>query len=378
MADYTFTPPEFVEDQDAESIQERMMDALPADIDKTEGGFPWDFTMPTALEKAELVEYELTETLRLMHFMFAEGIYLDYHAQAAGLTRKAATAAQGEVTVEGTPETEIPAGFEFAVPASGDDPAIVFITTEAATIDANGTVTIPIEAAEPGTDGNVSRETITIMASPTIDGIETITNEEPPSGGTEEESDNDLRDRIAQAVQMASNSFCGCDADYKRWAMEIDGVGHAVVVPEWDGPGTVKVIITDQNGTPANSAIIDAVQAYIVSPDDRSARKAPIGATVTIVAPAYKDIQIGFTYRTDTGADAAEVIAAARKAVEEYLDGTQETGEINYNRIGSAIISAAGMKDYSGLTVNGQTSNIEIARDECPRIVSFTAEEAAQ
>ena len=35
-----FTAPEFIGDQTAEAIQQRMMDALPPDIDNTEGGWP--------------------------------------------------------------------------------------------------------------------------------------------------------------------------------------------------------------------------------------------------------------------------------------------------------------------------------------------------
>jgi len=54
MADtFTFVAPSWLENQDAGTIHQRMMKTLPEDIDDTEGGFPWDFTKPTALEKAE-------------------------------------------------------------------------------------------------------------------------------------------------------------------------------------------------------------------------------------------------------------------------------------------------------------------------------------
>ena len=374
MAEYTFTPPAFIEENDAESIQERMMNNLPDDIDKTEGGFPWDFTMPTALEKAELVEFELNETLLLMHFMFAEGIYLDYHAEAAGISRKAATNATGTVSIEGTPGTEIPAGFEFAVPASGDDAAIIFTTDTDATIDLNGSVEIPITAEEPGTEGNVGAQTIIIMASPTIDGIESVINEAATTGGTDEESDDDLRERIAQAIQSVSNSFCGCDADYKRWAMEVGGVGSALVIPEWNGPGTVKVIVIDSNGAPASQAIVEAVYNSIVSPNDRSKRKAPIGATVTVVAPSSVDVAISFNLILETDSVAETVIANIRTAIENYLADASDEGEINVNRVGSQIIRTAGVKDYNNLLINNSTQNIPLNRDQYPNISTFNAE----
>ena len=80
-----FIKPSWLDDQDANTIQARMMGTLPEDIDDTEGGFPWDFTMPTALEKAEMLEFHLIETLKIMHPMWSYGEFLDYHAQGVGI-----------------------------------------------------------------------------------------------------------------------------------------------------------------------------------------------------------------------------------------------------------------------------------------------------
>ena len=46
-----FNRPEFLEGNSAEEIHERMMNNLPSDIDDMPGGFPYDMTMPAALEK---------------------------------------------------------------------------------------------------------------------------------------------------------------------------------------------------------------------------------------------------------------------------------------------------------------------------------------
>ena len=59
-----FIVPEFLEDCDADTIHARMMDELPDDIDKTEGGFPWDFTRPTALIAAELLQFYIPEAIK--------------------------------------------------------------------------------------------------------------------------------------------------------------------------------------------------------------------------------------------------------------------------------------------------------------------------
>ncbi len=53
MAMQEFMAPDFVAGQSAEEVHARMMAALPLDIDRTPGGFPYDLTYPTALEKSE-------------------------------------------------------------------------------------------------------------------------------------------------------------------------------------------------------------------------------------------------------------------------------------------------------------------------------------
>ena len=70
---YEFTPPEFVDGAEPEEIQQRMMDALPDGIDDMPGGFPYDFTMPTAIEKSELIQFHLVRTLMLMFPQYARG-----------------------------------------------------------------------------------------------------------------------------------------------------------------------------------------------------------------------------------------------------------------------------------------------------------------
>ena len=61
-----FTPPEFIDNNTPEEIQSRMMNALPEGIDDMPGGFPYDFTMPTAIEKSELIQFHLVRTLMLL------------------------------------------------------------------------------------------------------------------------------------------------------------------------------------------------------------------------------------------------------------------------------------------------------------------------
>ena len=365
----TFVPPAWLEGQDAETIHARMMQNLPDDIDDTEGGFPWDFTKPTALEKAELLEFHMMETTKIMHYMFSYGIYLDYHAKAVGITRKEASRASGNLQITGSPGTVIPNGFLFAVPASGDTAAITFHTTEEATINTDGEATVPIQATETGTIGNVAADTIIIMVSPSISGIERITNLESTSGGAAEEDDESLRSRIGEICEASDASFVGCDNDYSRWAKEINGVGDVIVIAEWNGPGTVKVVVMDANGQPANDKIIEDVENHIMAPNDRRARLAPIGATVTITAPTTVDIDVACDLTIAPGEDYTAIVANIGESLKDYFETAQKEGIIKRNRIGSIVIGTDGVADYANLTLNGETGNITLALDEYPKII---------
>ena len=360
-----FTPPSFLNDQDAETIHKRMMENLPPDIDNTENGFPWDFTKPTALEKAEMLEFHLVETLKIMFPMWAYGEWLDYHAKGRGITRKPANPASGELLITGVPGTTIPAGFRFAAPATADTPAIEYQTTEKYTIGEDGTVRVQVTAVEPGTKGNVPANTVTLMMTP-IKGITSVTNEAAITGGTEVESDDELRNRIMEIDAASEASFVGSDGDYKRWAEEVPGVGTALVMPEWAGPGTVKVVVIDANGQPANQAIITAVYNNIMSPDDRLQRKAPIGATVTVEAPTAKEINYSFTLELKAGENQETVLERFKAQLRTYYVEAKKEGVVRYNKVSSILTNTEGVKDFTGLTMNGGTINIELGEDEYP------------
>jgi uncharacterized phage protein gp47/JayE len=360
-----FIPPSFLSDQDAETIHKRMMENLPPDIDDMENGFPWDFTKPTALEKAEMLEFHLVETLKIMFPMWAYDEWLDYHAKGRGITRKPANAASGELLITGISGTTIPAGFKFAAPATADTPAIEYQTTEKYTIGEDGTARVQITAVEAGPKGNVPANTVTLMMTP-IKGITSITNEANITGGTEVESDDELRNRIMEIDAASEASFVGSDGDYKRWAEEVPGVGTALVMPEWAGPGTVKVVVIDANGQPANTAIIAAVYDNIMSPGDRLQRKAPIGATVTIEAPTAKELNYTFTLELKAGENQEIVLERFKAQLRTYYVEAKKDGVVRYNKVSSILTNTDGVKDFTDLTINGGTVNIDLEEDEYP------------
>jgi len=368
-----FVMPSFLDGNSAEEIMERMMSNLPEDIDDMPGGFPYDFCMPTALEKQDLVQYEMVECLQVMFSQFAWGAWLDLHARAAGIERKAAVSATATLRVYGDVGTEIPAGSVFCTAATDTTPSVEFATDSPAIITDEGYVDIPITAVEAGVAGNVRAETIIFLAN-NINGVLSAINPDAATGGADVESDDALRARIDLANGQEGQSFVANDTDYKRWALEVPGIGDAIVVPTWNGPGTVRLALIDTEGNPASEHLVQEVINHIISPNDRSARILPTGTAELSITPA-DTVQISYVCTgliyDDTTTIEQIVEDFKTKVLEEYAEG-KERGVLYYNQVRGRITEIAGVADFETFTMNGSEENIDLSITEYPSTFSVS------
>lgn len=373
----TYTPPALLAEMDDDVIHVRMLEAIPDDIDKTDGGFAHDFTRPAALEKAELM-VAFNDAIQIFFPEWSYSGWLDKHAARVGLSRKAAQAAETTLEITGVAGTILPAGFLFATPKTAISENIEFAVVESVTISAEGTVSPLVRCTETGTIGNVPANSITLMSSP-IGGVAVITNPKAATGGIETESDDALRERIMERERSNESSYVGNDNDYKRWAKEVDGVGSVVVVPEWmgKGTGTVKLIVMDANGSPANNTILTAVYNHIISPDDRDSRLAPIEAILTVTTAEPISIAVSANVILEEGVELETVLAAYRTNLLAYFEEAKAENSVRYTRVCSVLSETAGVLDYTNLLLNGGTANIGITADDYPTITALELEEGA-
>lgn len=366
MAQLKFTNPDFMSGTSTQEIHERMMKNLPPDIDDMPGGFPYDFTRPAAIEKAELINFHLARTLMIAFPQYAWDEWLDLHGQQVHLTRHPAEHAAGFVTVTGKEGTEIAAGIVFCTPATATGPALEYTADEDCTIGSSGSCIVAVTAVTAGTVSNVAANTICIMSKPDKN-ITSVVNAEPITGGSEREGNDDFYDRIA-AEYANSMTYLGNDADYVRWAKEA-GAGDCIVVSAADGPGTVKLVLVDQNGQPANQALINAVYKHIVSPDDRTARLLPT-ACAKLTCAAATTIQIAYACTgliIDETTNIEQIKADFKKAVLTVYDKAKTDSILRYNDVRPLISAITGVKDFETFTINGGTENIILAQDEYPQ-----------
>ena len=130
--------------------------------------------------------------------------------------------------------------------------------------------------------------------------------------------------------------------------MSIDGVGGCRVVPLWNGAGTVKVIIVNSEMQSAGNELVKAVADYIES-------VRPIGATVTVISPTPKFIDIS----VDVVGKVDETVF--KQSVNKYISSKNlDMKYISSAQVGK-ILMEQNITDYRNLKLNGK--DVEYASD---------------
>lgn len=370
-----FTKPEFLENASTNDFHKEMLTELPSNIDTSQGNHVYNLTRSSALIAAKICEFIAPEIIKLIFPEWSYGSFLDQHAKTRNIFRRAATAANGYITVTASKEITIPAGSLFATASINDEPSVFYQTLEEVTIPKDASVQVPIECTETGIVGNTQAGTIVLVASK-LTNVSAVVNEEDITGGTEQEDDATLYARIDEYDRTQGESYVGNPADYKRWATSVDGVGEAIIISATDDSGIVTIILTDLNGDPATKNLCDSVYNYIMKPDDPYGRLAPVNSILVVKPPDTMPICIKATIELETGAFIEDVMAAFKSAVALYLPVALDDGEVKYTKITNILGDTPGVNDYKdvliGAKVDGEvtygTSNIPIKNIQLPVI----------
>lgn len=372
-----FETPIFLKNHSPEENMALMKKVLPEDLDLCPGGHAHNFLIPTALVIAELCEFVLPEVVKLIFPEWSYGEFLDGHAKSRSMTRRAATAATGKLTITGAAGTVIQAGNLFSTASVNGEPSVDFKVLTSAKIPESGTQTVQVQCTQTGIVGNAPAGTI-ILVSSRITGITSVTNPEAMSGGTEEETDEMLIERIMEYDQSQGNSFVGSVSDYRRWASSVAGVGSATVIPAQDTSGRVTIVLTDSNGEPATEQLCTSVYNFIMRPDNPEERLAPINANLLVTPPATMAIGIKANVELSDGATIETVRTAYMAKLASYLPVAMDDGEIKYTRLMAALAATEGANDFSNLqfgiksgnAINYGTANIAITSSQLPTITA--------
>jgi uncharacterized phage protein gp47/JayE len=143
---------------------------------------------------------------------------------------------------------------------------IDYETTEAITLLADASTPIPIRALDPGVLGNLEAGVSLALVDQNMPGIDGSAFVVDLTGGTDDESDDELRIRVLERIRQPPMG--GSQSDYVRWAKAVPGVTRAWCYPNEMGIGTVTVRVMmdnlrkDNDGFPYEEDLI-AVREYI-------------------------------------------------------------------------------------------------------------------
>lgn len=334
-----------------ESLKESIKENIPIDISKGEGTFLDSIVSAFAYELWKY--YRSLDILLPIAFVDeTSGDYILKRALEYGIERKSGDYAKTLITFTGNEGVAIPLGTVVLT-----DDGLSFKTTQEGVIEQGGNVQVIAQADEIGSKYNVFANKLTVLQQ-SITGINTVTNEAAAVGGVDEETVESVLTRLNAFRQKPSTS--GNVYDYKNWALSVSGVGAVKVFPLWNGNGTVKVIICDDNMLPASAETVNTCKGVIEE-------NRPVGADVTVLSAESLNVSISAQIIADGTVSVSDIKGKFETAVREYFNEIAfEKYTILYNRIVLLLLSIDGVEDYSSLTINGGTGNVIVQQSQIP------------
>lgn len=345
------------ENETQEAIQKRMSEQAASMINVDEGSMFYVATAPMAVELMQAY-FNLERVLELGFAETTSGAYLDMRAREHGIERKLKTKAKGKIKIEGNIGTVIPKGSLFST-----EDGLTYILDDTKIIN-DTTVEGTVTASDYGKLYNTEANTVVVLPV-SISGVTSVTNLLPIKDGTDEEADAALLERLLSHVRKPATS--GNVYQYQQWAESLAGVGGVKVLPLWNGPGTVKIVIIDEERVPASENLVSEVSEFIES-------YRPIGAQVDYVSAIGITINIDANVIISKGHTLDEVLGLFNTNLVRYfkndvafeVDSKNLPVQVSIAKIGSIMIETEGVEDYSELKINGDTKSITLNLDEVP------------
>ncbi|WP_125764412.1 baseplate J/gp47 family protein [Companilactobacillus hulinensis] len=354
-----------IESRDFEYYLDQMMDKVPDDIDKRQGSIIYDALAPAAMVMANQ-SLTMGMLIREAYIKTADNEFLDYRAEEHGTSRQLATAAQVKakfLDTKGNPINNVETGDRFA--SLGDNP--IFYTVKSINDDLTGIM----EAEEVGTRPNgYLGQVLPVTPNDTLSWAEIIEVTVP---ARDAETDDHLRERL-----LASDSWIaygGNISDYLDMLSKISTVGGAQVYPVWNGGGTVKLVILDNDLRAASQELLTQVKNEIDPPDSPGLGYglAPIDHTVTVVAPEEISVDISTKVEIDSISDMEVLKPKIMDIISKYFelcrsawdDVNKVTGRgyklvIYRSKILSEIMKVEGVVNASIPELNGKDEDVHL------------------
>lgn len=278
----------------------------------------------------------------------------------------------------------IPAGTQVEIAASGDE-RVGFETTEEVVVEPGATkATVPLQAIEPGEEGNGLPEPPEL-----VDGlafVQSIALEGATSGGVDEEEEDVYLNRLVETLQLLSLSLI-IGRDFEIDARAIAGVARAKCLEAYNAEAakeealSVSVYPVDENGEALSGAVKTELQ-------ERQQAKVPSGVDVHVADPEYTELDITASVTIQSGFNAATVLEAVKARLSEYLSpakwglpssgdtssgsGWENITHLYYNEVISTIDQVAGVDRVVNLEIGKHGGALGKVNVELAGVVPLT------
>lgn len=372
------------QNKDYDYFLRKMLDAVPDNIDKREGSIIYDALAPAALVMGQQ-SLDMANVIKETYIKTASGEFLDYRAIEHGTSRYPATQTEAKAKVlndKKEPLNNVQIGDKFA--SIGDSPIFYAVTK------VNDDLTVELTAEVKGSSANSYIGQILPVTPNDLLSWAEITEITAPARDVE--SDDHLRARLLSSQSWIA--YGGNVADYLDMTSKIDEVGAAQIYPTWNGGGTVKVVILNNNLMPASASLVQKVKNTL-DPEDKQAEGyglAPIDHAVTVTAPEELIVNVDISVKLDDTKVTRYVKDSITKAVEGYFQslrkdwadinqklgrGYQET--IYRSKILSQVMLTEGVVNAKLPSLNGRDADIDLvfnnSKSQLPVVGTVTINE---
>lgn len=353
------------QNKDYDYFLKKMLDAVPDNVDKREGSIIYDALAPAALVMGQQ-SLDMANVIKETYIKTASGEFLDYRAIEHGTSRYPATQTEAKAKVlndKKEPLDNVQIGDKFA--SIGDSP-IFYVVTKI-----NSDLTIELTAETAGSSANSYIGQILPVTPNDLLSWAEITEITAPARDVE--SDDHLRARLLSS--QSSIAYGGNVADYLDMTSKIDEVGAAQIYPTWNGGGTVKVVILNNDLMPASASLVQKVKNTL-DPEDKQAEGyglAPIDHVVTVTAPEILKVDVSIQLQLTDQANKVAVEKGIKDMLNELfselrkdwntINATVGRGyslSIYRSRILSKIMLIDGVADSQLPKLNGEDKDIHL------------------
>lgn len=290
--------------------------------------------MKTLAYQIHSLQYSMDQLEQQLFPQTAKGEYLDKHAAQRGLVRKQGTRAMGKVTFTRNSLSEgeglIPSGT--MVSTGGEHPVMYRTKTDLVLAVGEKEVEGEIEAVLPGRQGNAAPLAVKLLVTP-ISGIGQVSNAKQISGGTEEETDEELRRRLLESYRNISNGSNG--AYYLQEALACPGIGFAGVIPRSRGRGTVDVIVYGSKGEPS-SQLLQQLRSQLEA-------KREVNVDIQVKPAQVRQVDITVEVACQQGYSFRNLSVLCQEKIEAYLDSLTVRQPLYQSGLTSLLMSLEGV-----------------------------------